>query len=61
MKAAYMMETKKWKEALELLVKAKVIYQNISKLKDSIEAVIYKERIGQLDTFIRLCCVSLKL
>ena len=46
MKAAYLMEVKKWKEALELLVRAKVIYQNISKMKDSIEAVIYKERIG---------------
>lgn len=60
MKAAYLMEVKKWKEAIELLVRAKVIYQSISKMKDSIEAVIYKERIGQLDTFIRLCCVSLK-
>jgi hypothetical protein len=46
MKAAYLMEVKKWEEALDLLLKAKVIYQNILKLKDSIEAVIYNERIG---------------
>ena len=59
MKAAYLIEVKKWQEALDLLLRAKVIYQNISKVKDSIEAVIYKERISQLDTFIRLCCLSL--
>lgn len=61
MQAAYLIEVKKWEEALDLLLRAKVIYQNISQMKDSIEAVIYKEKIGQLDTFIRLCCLSLGL
>jgi len=42
-------------------MRSKVIYQKISEFKDSLEAVIYDERIGQLDTFIRLCCSNLSL
>ena len=42
-------------------MKSKVIYSKISEVKDSLEAVIYDERIGQLDTFIRLCCSNLSL
>jgi hypothetical protein len=41
MQAAYLMEVKKWPEALDLLLSAKVIYQSISGLKDSLEAVVY--------------------
>lgn len=29
--------------------------------RDSIEAVIYQEKIAELDTFIRLCCTNLKM
>ena len=42
-------------------MESKVIYQKIAEYKDSLEAVIYNERINQLDTFIRLCCVNLSL
>lgn len=61
MQAAYLMEIEKYQEALDLLMKSKVIYSKISEFKDSLEAVIYDERIGQLDTFIRLCCSNLSL
>ena len=61
MQASYFIEIEKWQEALDLLLRAKVIYQKISSYRDSLEAVIYQERIGQLDTFIRLCCVNLKI
>jgi len=29
--------------------------------KDSIESVLYQEKVGELDTFIRLCCTNLKM
>ena len=61
MQAAFMMETDQYERALDLLITSKVIYQKISQFKDSLEAVIYNERIGQLDTFIRLCCSNLSL
>jgi hypothetical protein len=40
------MEIKKWQEAFDLLVSSKVIYSKISGFKDSLEAVIYQEKIG---------------
>ena len=61
MQASYLMEVEKWQEALDYLMRAKVIYQKVCQFKDSLEAVVYQEKIGQLDTFIRLCCVNLKL
>lgn len=42
-------------------MKAKVIYSRVASYKDSLEAVIYQEKINQLDTFIRLCCMNLKM
>ena len=56
-----MIETDQYEQALDLLITSKVIYQKISQFKDSLEAVIYDERIGQLDTYIRLCCSNLSL
>lgn len=61
MQAAYLIEVNQYEQALDLLMRAKVIYQKISEFKDSLEAVIYEERIGQLDTFIRLCCSNLSV
>lgn len=60
-KATYLIEAERWQEALDLLISSKVLYQNIASLKDSIEAVIYQEKISQLDTFIRLCCLNLNI
>lgn len=60
MQAAYLIETEKWEPAMDCLQKAKAIYQSMMKFKDSLEAVIYQEKVGQLDTFIRLCSVNLK-
>jgi hypothetical protein len=61
MHAAYLIEVKKWQEALDLLLSAKVIYQKIASFKDSLEAVVYEEKIGQINTFVRLCCFELKM
>lgn len=61
MQSAYLIEAKQWREALDKLLNAKAIYQKIMQFRDSIEAVIYQEKISELDTFIRLCCTSLKM
>lgn len=41
MQAAYLIEMKKWQEALDKLLSSKVIYQKIMQYKDSIESVSY--------------------
>ena len=55
-----MLEVGKWAEALDSLSRAKAIYQKISQFRDQIEAVIYQERIEQLDTFMRLASTKMK-
>lgn len=57
--AIFMMEGKQHQEALDNLIRCKIIYEKISQYKDTIEAVIYEERISQLDTLIRMCCFNL--
>lgn len=44
--AAYLIEVKKFQEALDILMRAKLIYFKVATYKDSIEAVIYQEKIG---------------
>ena len=60
MQASYLIEVGKWQLALDKLMRAKILYQKIMTLKDSIEAVIYSEKISQIDTFVRLCCGKLQ-
>ena len=59
MQATYFLETFKFEQALDLLLKAKFIYEVILKVKDQIEQAIYREKCGQLDTFIRQCTSTL--
>lgn len=61
MQAAYLLEVEKWQEGMDKLLRAKLIYQKVAQYKDSLEAVIYEEKINQIDTFVRLCCLNLKL
>jgi hypothetical protein len=58
--AVYEMEIKDQKTALDNLIKSKIIYEKTSQYKDSLEAIIYKEKVNQLDTLIRLCSFQLK-
>ena len=60
MQAAYLLEVNKWAEALDELVRAKAIYQKIAGYRDQIEAVIYQEKIEQLETFMRLASSKMK-
>jgi hypothetical protein len=54
------MEVKDYKNALDNLLKTKIIYEKIANFKDTLEAIIYKERVSQLDTLLRLCTFNLK-
>lgn len=54
------MENKDYQTALDNLLKAKIIYEKISQYKDTLEAVIYNEKVTQIDTLIRLCAFNLK-
>ena len=58
--AVYQLECKDYKNALDNLLKSKIIYQKISEFKDTLEEIIYKEKVSQLDTLIRQCAFSLK-
>lgn len=46
MLAVYEMDVKDYQSALDNLLRAKIIYEKISQYKDSLEAIIYKEKIG---------------
>jgi signal recognition particle subunit SRP68 len=60
MQGIYLMECKNFQTALDNLLRAKIIYQKISNFKDTLEEVIYKEKVGQIDTLLRQCAFSLK-
>jgi hypothetical protein len=59
MHAYLKLEQYNYKEALDMLLKAKFIYESILKVKDELDQAIYKEKCAQLDTFIRQCCGSI--
>ena len=40
------MEVKDYKSALDNLLKAKIIYEKMAQYKDTLEAVIYTEKVG---------------
>lgn len=56
----YQTEIKDYQKALDNLLKSKIIYEKIAQFKDTLEAIIYKEKVNQLDTLIRLCAFNLK-
>ena len=56
----FFIEKDQFEEALDHLLKAKVIYNKIASLKDTLEAIIYQEKVNQIDTFIRLCAAKLR-
>jgi hypothetical protein len=60
MQAVYQLESKDFEGALDNLLKSKIIYTKLSHFKDTLEEVIYKEKVSQLDTLIRQCAFSLR-
>ena len=48
-----------FKEALDCLIKSRIVYEKIQEYKDTIEAVIYQEKVAQIDTLTRLCSFNI--
>lgn len=46
LQAVCQLEYKEYKKALDNLLRSKIIYQKISQLKDTLEEIIYKEKVG---------------
>lgn len=55
MQAVYLMEYHKHDQAIDHLLKAQVIYKQLAEYRDPMEALIYSEKVNQLQTFIRSC------
>ena len=61
MDAIFSMEKHDYEEAINDLLKAKLIFEQIASYQDTLEAIIYGEKVSQLSTFIRSCATSLSL
>ena len=61
MLAIYQLETLDFEEALNNFLKSKVILQQIKSLQEVVEALIFDEKLGQIDTFIRQCGIRLQI
>ena len=61
MQANYLMEANKHEDAMGSLLDAKLIYEELRRLKDpdSAEGIIYNEKIDQVGTFIRKTAMDL--
>lgn len=46
MKAVYLIEKELWQEALDDLMRSKLLYTKISHFRDSLEAALFQEKIG---------------
>mgnify|MGYP000203270824 CR=1 FL=1 len=61
MNATYSMEKHDFEEALNELLKAKLIFEQIASYQDTLEALIYGEKINQISTFIRSCASHMSI
>ena len=53
MEAVFYMENLDFEQAMDHLLRAKVIYEKIAEFKPALEALIYAEKVSQITTFIR--------
>ena len=59
-KAHLDIEYGRFEEALDELLKVRIIYKNLAATKDSLEAAIYGEKIQQIEPLVRLCTYNLQ-
>lgn len=59
--ANFLLFSRKFQEALEMFKVAAKIYENFSAIKDSIEAIVYRERINAIKSSIRLCVYNINV
>lgn len=61
LEANYKIFKMEFSESLKLLKAASEIYTKLSKSKDAIESIAYKDKVNSLKTSIRLCQYNLKV
>ncbi len=59
--ANFLLFLRKFQEALDMFKVAAKIYENFSSIKDSIEAIVYVERINAIKSSIRLCVYNINV
>jgi len=59
--ANYLLFLRKFQEAVDIFKVAAKIYENFSAIKDSIEAITYRERINAIKSSIRLCVYNINV
>ena len=58
-KSSLDIEYSRFTEAMDALLKVNIIYKRLSKSKDSLEAVIYQEKVDQIAPLLRLCTYNI--
>ena len=53
MTAVYLIELFNFEEALNMLLKAKVIFEQLKGYQEVVDSMIYEEKVNQVETFIR--------
>ena len=59
--AVCLIEYHKYEEAIDHLLRAQIIYKQLTEYRDPMEALIYTEKVNQLQTFIRSCSANLQI
>jgi hypothetical protein len=59
MDATFAMERNDHESAINNFLTAKLIFSEIGSTQDTLEALIYTEKVNQLETFIRSCAASI--
>ncbi len=62
MQGLQLLEVRKdYKRALEYLLKSKLLYLKLGETPDTLEAIMFQERVKQVDPAIRLCSFNLEV
>lgn len=61
LQAVHLMERHQFEQAIDHLLKAQIIYKQLAEYRDPMEALIYSEKVNQLQTFIRSCAAHLNI
>lgn len=61
MDATFAMERNDHESAINNFLTAKLIFSEIRSTQDTLEALIYTEKVNQLETFIRSCAASIQV
>lgn len=59
--ANYLLFTRKFQEALDLFKVSAKIYEKFSSIKDTIESIVYRDRINTIKSSIRLCVYNINV